>query len=334
MAYAALRSKYSKHQLLLKNDELILTRELWGRLTVKSMARTAIREVEQAVFYTRNYEPVYGIQIRGDRKKLRFGSGLSGAERAWLVADLRREMMGQEREVASASGSVNTASLRHAVEKAEPKNDELPSALGGGGHASSAFHDGRIASHRGGSDFRCVVPRSKAALIGAGGGMLVSMIFVVVGWFILRDNMPAQSTHEVARETVYRAGWSIFDMIEGFFQIMNVGFGAVWMITSVLGLIVSATIFVRQWLRRRRQLVLLGDAMFLRMQQEEAGKVVSEIKYPRAEWRDVRVYRSGNMNGREMMAVELHFVKKVEKIATWMDQSNARDLERELRQHL
>lgn len=57
------------------------------------MAVRTILTVETKVFYTINYNPVRGIEIKGTQGKFRFGSGLHDSEKAWLVADLKESIL-------------------------------------------------------------------------------------------------------------------------------------------------------------------------------------------------------------------------------------------------
>jgi hypothetical protein len=78
------------------DGELMLRREMFGRHSDKRLAIADIRSVEQKEFYQKNYQPVFGIEIRASRGKLRFGSTLSPEEKAWLVADLREAIFGPQ----------------------------------------------------------------------------------------------------------------------------------------------------------------------------------------------------------------------------------------------
>jgi DNA-directed RNA polymerase subunit RPC12/RpoP len=94
LLYLGVRETWMKHRLSVSAGELILQREMLGRRSEKRMLVSEIRSVEQAVFYQQNYEPVFGIEIKGARGKLRFGSGLGDPDKAWLVADLRETIFG------------------------------------------------------------------------------------------------------------------------------------------------------------------------------------------------------------------------------------------------
>lgn len=100
MLYAAFRQKFMKHRLTVSGDDVTLRKELFGRSREKNLAADTVKSVTQEVFYSQNYTPVYGIEIKGEKGKLRFGSMLREDEKAWLVADLREAILGSEEEVA------------------------------------------------------------------------------------------------------------------------------------------------------------------------------------------------------------------------------------------
>jgi hypothetical protein len=94
MFYAALRNRCVRHRLTIDQNNLTLHRELFGKTTDKALPLESIKSIAQVQFYQQNYEPVYGIEIRGKGGKLRFGSILSAEEKAWLVADLKQAVFG------------------------------------------------------------------------------------------------------------------------------------------------------------------------------------------------------------------------------------------------
>ena len=107
MAYAACRSKYARHRLAANRDTVTLRRMLFGRTTERSLPTPSVQNIEAVEFYQSNYQPVHGIEIRGSQGKLRFGSMLTEQEKAWLVADLKRVVLGSapETELAAAGRS-------------------------------------------------------------------------------------------------------------------------------------------------------------------------------------------------------------------------------------
>ena len=98
MLYAVLREKYLKNSVTVSGGELKLTKELFGRAKAKAMPIPSIREIAQKEFYQQNYKPVFGIEIKGDTGKIRFGSALAEPEKAWLVAALRESVFGKPEE--------------------------------------------------------------------------------------------------------------------------------------------------------------------------------------------------------------------------------------------
>lgn len=94
MLYVACRNKYAKHRLRANRETVTLSRMLFGRAKHKSLPADGISSIAQAEFYQSNYQPVYGIEIKGRQGKLRFGTMLGDEDKAWLVADLRRVVFG------------------------------------------------------------------------------------------------------------------------------------------------------------------------------------------------------------------------------------------------
>ncbi len=86
--YAGLREKYMSHVVSVGGGIVRLRREMFGKVREKVLQEKGVTSVAEKVFYQRNYQPVYGIEIRGIEGKLRFGSNLEGEEKAWLVADI------------------------------------------------------------------------------------------------------------------------------------------------------------------------------------------------------------------------------------------------------
>jgi hypothetical protein len=94
--YMGIREKWMKHRVTVGDGELVLRREMFRRHNDKRLAIADIRSVEQKEFYQKNYRPVFGIEIKASRGKLRFGSTLTPEEKAWLVADLREAIFGPQ----------------------------------------------------------------------------------------------------------------------------------------------------------------------------------------------------------------------------------------------
>ena len=93
MLYVGLRMRYARHLVIVDEKSVILGRSLFGRRKLKSFPRESVQSVTKKEFYQQNYQPVYGIEIRGERGKLRFGSSLTEEEKDWLVADLKRSLV-------------------------------------------------------------------------------------------------------------------------------------------------------------------------------------------------------------------------------------------------
>lgn len=94
LLYAAFRNKYARHRISANRENVILRRVLFGKSKDIPLPTGDIRSVAEVEFYQQNYQPVHGIEIRGSRGKLRFGSMLTDAEKAWLTADMRGVILG------------------------------------------------------------------------------------------------------------------------------------------------------------------------------------------------------------------------------------------------
>ncbi len=107
LLYIACSNRFGKNRITVSKESITLSRELFGRSTHRSLALDSIQSISQVEFYQSNYQPVYGIEIRGKTGKLRFGSILSNDEKSWLVADLKRIVSGPD---ASTTTPVNSQS--------------------------------------------------------------------------------------------------------------------------------------------------------------------------------------------------------------------------------
>ncbi len=99
MLYAAFRQKYMTHKVTIGSDQITLRKDMFGRSSEKSLARSSIAAISQKEFYQQNYKPIYGIEIRGMDGKMRFGSSLSDEDKAWLVADFNQVLDGGKKPV-------------------------------------------------------------------------------------------------------------------------------------------------------------------------------------------------------------------------------------------
>ena len=88
MLYAGLRMTSASHMVRLDSTEFVFERHFLGRTTRKSWLRGSVRSVALVKFYSENYKPIHGIEVRGERGKIRFGSALEAMEKAWLCREL------------------------------------------------------------------------------------------------------------------------------------------------------------------------------------------------------------------------------------------------------
>lgn len=85
----ALRHRYGSTTLELTPETIRLQRGLFGTRRNYEVLTAEVRSVSKTVFYTQNYQPVYGIQIEAFRRRLRFGSALSDDEKNWFCWEIQ-----------------------------------------------------------------------------------------------------------------------------------------------------------------------------------------------------------------------------------------------------
>ena len=89
LAYWALRTRFAMHLLYLSAENIRLQRQLFGRSKNFDLATANVTTVHKAEFYQQNYQPVYGIEIKSNTGKIRFGSILTEDEKNWLCWEIR-----------------------------------------------------------------------------------------------------------------------------------------------------------------------------------------------------------------------------------------------------
>lgn len=110
MLYFGLRAKYAVHLFLIDSKEFIMVRSFFNRTTRKTLQRDQLKWVQKKEFYQQNYTPVYGIEIRGEDGKVRFGTTLSEEEKDWLVADMQRVLWPKSAEHSLSTKATATRS--------------------------------------------------------------------------------------------------------------------------------------------------------------------------------------------------------------------------------
>lgn len=185
MLYFGYRTKFASHQLAVGRGRIALTRRWLGRAKEKSMVISEVQTIQQVEFYSKNYQPVHGIEIKGARKKLRFGSSLTEAEKAWLVAQFQRSVWPDrfKKEEAKSPGLVVT---------------EEPAVVGS-------------------QPFSILIPKSSGAL-GIGIMLLVmGLLFLGVGLFVIR---PHGMGHAHSSEGFFRILDLMFGLLDSGFQVI------------------------------------------------------------------------------------------------------------------
>lgn len=111
MLYAAFRQKYMTHKVSIGSDTVTLRKEMFGKSSEKSLARSSIAAISQKEFYKQNDRPIYGIEIRGLDGKIRFGSALTDEDKEWLVADFNQVLESGNKPVSQHETSAPAGTL-------------------------------------------------------------------------------------------------------------------------------------------------------------------------------------------------------------------------------
>ena len=158
--YVGLQQMLAQHRIAVGGGRLSWRREMLGRVKEVSLACAGITALAQREFYQQNYQPVYGIEIKGPEGKIRFGTTLSESEKAWLVAEL--------------------------TEAALPKPEPSPS--GGAGVVGGVLAPMKVGGIASTEPFSAVIPGmgkhgfwGALAFIAVGGG------FVAIGILVMAD---------------------------------------------------------------------------------------------------------------------------------------------------
>lgn len=282
--YAALRLKFTKHRISVGGGEVKMTREMFGRTKTKVLAWKDVTEIQKQVFYQQNYQPVYGIEIKGKGGKLRFGSAMSEEEKSWLVEDLRRVVFGEAADLANPND----------YKKAEA--DEIMARPPGGA-------------------FSVPVPKSSSALIAVAFFFtMLGGVFVAVGIFLVPGGKlvlpPAAHNHS-------------FDWFHLIHNLFHHGFRIIWILFSSLFFLIGVGLLISFARNRGVETKVEGDGGRIAIRKYRGGVKLSESVFPRESLKDVRSYNSGSNSGKPMKAVELLFDNRVAKIAIWMDGAKA-----------
>jgi hypothetical protein len=89
LIYHALRHRYGSTLLELAPESIRLQRALlWVRKT-DEVPTAEVRRVAKVQLYTRNYQPLYGIEIDTPRRRIRFGSSFTDDEKDWLCWEIQ-----------------------------------------------------------------------------------------------------------------------------------------------------------------------------------------------------------------------------------------------------
>ncbi len=198
-----IREAKSDHLIEIGADSLTMTRRTRGKLgNPKVIPRGEVESVDLAVFYSVNYQPIHGVEVKSKGDKIRFGASLEQNEKRWIVASLR----------AALGMSLGAGDSAYEEVLADPNTSSLNEL---GEYESKKLKMRRISDR----SFRASLKVSGGWVIA-----LVGVIFVVVATFMGYQFFTESSFdfgEQDAIETVFNL---IFGSVTG---IMSLGFGVI-----------------------------------------------------------------------------------------------------------
>ena len=295
--YAAFRNKYARHRISVSRDTVTLRREFLGRVKERSLPLGTVKSVAQVQFYQQNHEPVLGIEIRGHRGKLRFGSILTAEEKAWLVAEIEQAVSGTGRT--SITPSCATKQERNVL--APPAPTERTSYF-----STTVTHS-----------LKHQIPFALAACCM---GML--FLFVISRFWEIESLTPDKTAPAFVR---------IFDMafglLGGFMRIVFILIGGA-MLVGGLAMIVH---IVRT---HGRQTQVEGSDTLISVRRLKRYRILNERTFPRNAVTDIRSSVCGATHGIVSKRVQLIVGEKAETVASSLIADQADAMVSEVRQAL
>jgi len=199
LLYFGYRTKLTSHEVSIGRGRLALSRQWLGRAKEKSIAIQDIESIQQVVFYSKNYQPVHGIEIKGARRKLRFGSSLTEAEKAWLVAQFQRSVWPDR------------------FKKEEPKASD-----------AAVIEESALVDTR---PFSVLLPKS-SSLLGISLMLLfMGVAFLAVGIFLIKPVGGASSGHAPG---FFRVLELLFSVLDSGFRIVWCLFSTIMLVAGIV----------------------------------------------------------------------------------------------------
>jgi hypothetical protein len=100
LIFVALRHRYGSTLVELTPETIRLRRGLFGIRRDYEVRTSEVHHISKTVFYTQSYLPVYGIEIKTSRRRLRFGSSLTEDEKNWLRWEIQEFVRAHSRQTA------------------------------------------------------------------------------------------------------------------------------------------------------------------------------------------------------------------------------------------
>ncbi len=294
MLYFGLRNRFARHRIEIDTYNLTLRRTLFGRANTKSLSREAITTVHQAEFYQKNYRPVYGIEIKAGKRKIRFGTVLTPGEKAWLVADIKESIFGTTEPPARAT-------------PADPAADPDPRSPG-----KSSFTFPLPSANKHAWAFSIVL-------------ILMGLAFSFIAIKLMGPLTGLPDGDDPLFVKIFDLIFTLFDSIFRLIFLLAglaMSGGGVYWLTKL-----------RATRHHKRAIVGTSSTLYLRI-TDRHGRVIRETPYPRAQIADVRLSNSGHVNGKPMSRLELIVADEAVPLLSWTDSTQAESLASDLRQAL
>ena len=292
--YAGLRERYARHLLTMDGRSITLRRDFFGHAKDKSIDCGDIESIAQKEFYQQNYKPVYGIEIKGRKSKIRFGTALEMDDKSWLVADLRKVVKAGARGEEPASAQEEAAGQADAGIRLSVFSFSLPVS------------------------WRSSLPFALTC-------MVMGSVFVWIGCRFLNPESP---------DTIRGNEPLPFWLLENLFMVITHLFRAIWIAIWTAAVCAGIWMVTKYFSSRHEEIHLEANAVEVAIRRMKHGRVHEERSFPRTEVTGVRSTVSGATGSLVKKRVMLIVGEKSEKIAGWVDAPVADEFVRQVNEAL
>lgn len=296
-AYWGLRMSFLEVIVVVKEDQLILLKKVFGKVKQQSLQFDQIGHIELDVAYKQNERPVYQLKVHalagaldqgGEKcKALKFGTNLKHDEKRWMITQLENACQPAK---SLAAGSVD----RQSAGTQTPVN-ELQTITTKGLKLDRVTAEGFRLTRQHRYGVWCVI-----------GGLIGLIVSVAVGRGALNDltNLGEGAMNIVAL---------IFALIP---SVISLVFGLLGLASIVFGLKASGRVQVFEFQPDKLQL-----------KEQKRGETLKKESYPREIFTKVKVRSAGEVNGQPRFKVVLQAKGKSIKLCGFESREVASSLE-------